>query len=209
MNCNQPRSKASGKRKRSEADVATDKLQQQVKDLKKENAKQKKRVEECKAAIEDSGEDVELNFMVEEILPEPDNRFYKEVADEATESVVFKVDSGASSHFTTEDIPTSGTSPCNTMVEIADGSPIHVSKKAKFSGSTSAGKRLSFTVKQSDQFSRNLFSVHTAAKQGCRVVLDDTESYIQNKKSGNKIPLQRTVNGWNLVLSSDDKKSQE
>ena len=47
---------------------------------------------------------------------------------------------------------------------------------------------------------QNLFSVHRATRSGCRIVLDDEDSYVENKKSGNRIPLVRSRTGWELRL---------
>mgnify|MGYP003333306657 CR=1 FL=1 len=121
----------------------------------------------------------------------------------ASEAVVFKIDSGATNNFVNEEVPTVGDSTCNSLVEQADGSPIHVKTKGRFIGTAGDGNRdskFAFAVKKSEAFVQNLFSVHRAARSGCRVVLDDEESYIENKKSGNRIPLVRCKTGWELRM---------
>merc|ERR1711924_406525 len=181
----------SAKRKREEAQLA------EIKALKKTVQEQEATLKQAKAAIEDGGE---MNFCAAEINPDSDNEFWDNMAMSATEGVRFKVDSGASYNFANNEVPSTDAKPCNSIVEIADGSPVHIAKKAKFNGTTSDGTKLSFGVKHSEKFSQNLFSVPHAAKHGNRIVLDDKESYIENKLSKNRIPLQRTSNGWDLLL---------
>jgi hypothetical protein len=124
-----------------------------------------------------------------------------------TESqVVFKVDSGASSHFGGSQVPISGIKDCNTLVEIADGKIINVDKKGQFHGviSGSTGKLfpVNFECKKSHAFVHNLFSVKQATENGCKVTFDSDGSFIEQKADGTKIELVPDSSGWNIIMDS-------
>jgi hypothetical protein len=113
-----------------------------------------------------------------------------------TEGVTtFKFDSGASSHFVTDRVPLTKKRACNVLVETAGDHDIHVKHQGEFTSTL-----LTFDAKQCGEFSRNLFSAFQAARDGWRTVLDWEDSYIQHKRSGVKIHLNRTAHGWDLEL---------
>lgn len=121
----------------------------------------------------------------------------------AVEKVRFKVDSGATSNFSGMDIPLSNIKTINQVCEIVDGRNIHINKRGKFRGTTSAGQKMEFPVKQANEFSESLFSPHFAAKGGFTTVLRSEDSYLESR-SGARIPLERTDQGWDLVLGTGE-----
>ena len=176
-----------------------------VAELQKTVAKQQKQLKAlAKKTKTRDDDDEDYNFVAQEVTNAADDEYWQEKALSSSDTVIFKVDSGATSNFGNEDVGGQHETKCNVIVEQADGTPIHVNKKVKFNGITSDNRQISFVVKKSDSFTQNLFSPHQAARKGCSVMLDDTDSYILNKATGNKIPLQRTPSGWELRLKSTE-----
>ena len=196
MKCN------GGKGKKRKAEQA--KL---VSELQSELGEMKKKIERAEEIADGTGMSVDLQFdkampVVETEETQEDQAMEvtcTEHAFPAVEKVRFKVDSGATSNFSGMDVPLSSIKTINQVCEIADGRTIHINKRGKFRGTTSAGQKMEFPVKQAKEFAESLFSPHFAAKGGFTTVLRNEESYIESR-SGSRIPLERTDQGWDLVL---------
>jgi hypothetical protein len=116
------------------------------------------------------------------------------------QGVIFKADTGATSHFVGTDVTLNSWQPDNTRVEIADGTQIRIAKKGKFTAETADGTGTSMSVKQAPEFSQNLFSIFEATKQGWQANFNAGDSFLMNGETGEKIPLVRTATGWDLEL---------
>jgi len=166
----------------------------------KELSRLKNQLKTAKKAVDDSGVDIDIGFTAEERL---------ETAFESTEIgkpdvIRFKCDSGASSHFSNFELPVVSSQNYSSTVDIADGSSLRVTKKAKFEGVTIAGDKLRMDVKQSKDFQSNLFSVKKATESDMRAVFDSEGSYLQHKSTGVKVPLTTTSTGWDLLFRSNE-----
>ena len=166
----------------------------------KELSRLKNQLKTAKKAVDDSGVDIDIGFTAEERL---------ETAFESTEigepdAIRFKCDSGASSHFSNFELPVVSSQNYSSTVDIADGSSLRVTKKAKFEGVTIAGDKLRMDVKQSKDFQSNLFSVKKATESDMRAVFDSEGSYLQHKSTGVKVPLTTTSTGWDLLFRSNE-----
>jgi hypothetical protein len=114
--------------------------------------------------------------------------------------VIFKADTGATSHFVGSDVTLQSWQSDDTRVEIADGSQIRIAKKGKFTAETADGTGTIMSVKQAPEFSQNLFSIFEATKQGWQANFNATNSFLMNGATGEQIPLTRTATGWDLEL---------
>ena len=112
----------------------------------------------------------------------------------------FTVDSGASSHFVNSGVPLTSTRAQQSQVQAAGGKLYPITAAGTCTGATESGSTVSFEAKRCKAFSHNLFSVFEAARNGHRTVFDWDSSYIQNKTTGEKIPLERRSSGWTLTL---------
>jgi hypothetical protein len=155
----------------------------------------KKRLMTMTKKAEALGLDIESDFVAQEQSDETAMATLEN-------QLVFKIDSGASSHFGGNEVPITEVKACDTRVEIADGNIINVTRKGNFTGviSGSTGAKLDFEVKQNPAFVHNLFSVKQATKDGCRVVFDSEGSYIEQKITGVKTDLLPDQNGWNIIV---------
>ena len=112
----------------------------------------------------------------------------------------FTVDSGASSHFVNSGVPLTSTRAQKSQVQAAGGKLYPITAAGTCTGATESGSTVSFEAKRCKAFSHNLFSVFEAARNGHRTVFDWDCSYIQDKTTGEKIPLERRSSGWTLTL---------
>jgi hypothetical protein len=134
------------------------------------------------------------------------------VADSNTENtnealVVFKVDSGASSHYVNESVPLVDTKTIAHRVGTADvNASIDVRTEegvceAVAAGGNGKGVSRRLEAKQSPQFSHNLFSVRQAVASGHKAVFAPGGSYIETR-GGTRIPFSTTRTGWDLQLDA-------
>lgn len=125
-----------------------------------------------------------------------------EVTDADDSVVAWKFDTGANDHFSGLQVPTTDHVPDSSVVRVADGNTIDIHHKGIFEGEATDGTDnvLAFPVKQSSGFAMNLFSGFRAVKDGCRVVLDEDESYLIHKATGTRFPLVMTATGWDILL---------
>jgi hypothetical protein len=218
----------SGKGKKRKAEQAN-----LVSELQSELGEMKKKIERAESIADGTGMSVDLQFdkampvvetednqedqamevvetdamdITETEEPEDDQDMQitcTEKAFPAVEKTRFKVDSGATSNFSGMNVPLTNIKTINQVCEIADGRNIHINKRGKFRGTTSAGQKMEFPVKQAKEFSESLFSPHFAAKGGFTTVLRSEDSYLESS-SGTRIPLERTDQGWDLVLGTGE-----
>jgi hypothetical protein len=115
-------------------------------------------------------------------------------------TIIFKVDSGASSHFGGKGCPLTKMKKCNKLIGTANGDDIQVKHSGTFNGDTTGSNStsMSFEVQQDDKFARHLFSVKKATESGCRVVFEKDVAYLEHTDSGTIIPLENTPTGWEL-----------
>jgi hypothetical protein len=118
----------------------------------------------------------------------------------AIKGVIFRADTGATSHFVGDDVTLNTWQPDNTRVEIANGSQIAIQKKGKFTAQTADGTGTTMIVKQAPEFSQNLFSIFEATKQGWQANFNGDDSHLLHTVTGERIPLMRTATGWDLEL---------
>jgi hypothetical protein len=118
----------------------------------------------------------------------------------ADEETVFQFDTGASSHFVRGSTRITDSRESEGQVHIANGTQVALEAEGVYTGEHSGGGGMSFRVKKSGLFSRNLFSGKKAVQSGYRVSLDDDdgESFLQHKKTGKILPLISTQHGWEL-----------
>lgn len=120
--------------------------------------------------------------------------------------VVFKVDSGASSHYVNESVPLVDTKTIAHRVGTADvNASINVRTegvcKAVVTSGDGKGVPMRLEAKQSPQFSHNLFSVRQAVASGHKAVFAPGGSYIETR-GGTRIPFSTTRTGWDLQLDA-------
>ena len=172
--------------------------------LSKKVAKMAKQMKDAKAAVKEAGVDVDIGFTAAERsgggdVIDMDLSDDSELAMGSHENAIrFKCDSGATSHFANFELPVSDVRNYKGIVDIADGSQIRVTKRAKFEGVTDGGDEMDLTVKLADDFDQNLFSIKKACEAGQRAVFDSEGSYLQDKATGDKVPMESTTAGWDL-----------
>ena len=118
----------------------------------------------------------------------------------ATGEVRMKVDSGASLHFVSTNLPVGNKRTADVTCKVANGDTLHVSKRAKFSGNIS-GTKMDFDVHRDKHFDMDLFSVQQAVADGHSVRFGPDGSFMK-LDDGTRIPFETTRNGWNLVFDS-------
>ncbi len=114
--------------------------------------------------------------------------------------ITFKVDSGASSHFAGVDVPITNPKTCDIKVQTANDSIIDINTKGTFTGLTPQQSQLTFTVKKSEAFVHNLFSVKQATADGYTFTFNSTKAFMTHKPTGAIIPLEPTRSGCNLNM---------
>ena len=113
---------------------------------------------------------------------------------------VFKVDSGASEHFTSAAVPLADPGPSDRSVIVADGSAVPMETTGDFLGSSADGTNITLKgVHQSSSFKYNLLSVKQAVREGCKVHFEPEGSYLVTP-NGTRIPLIETQTGWDIAL---------
>jgi hypothetical protein len=188
--CKAPRySKREANSKRTADDAAL------IATLKKKVAKRTKRVKDLRKTLGIEDYDAELSDMALELNMDEG---HAALSDDTT--IIFKVDSGASSHFGGKGCPLTKMKQCNKLIGTANGDDIHVKHSGTFNGDTigSNSTSMSFEVQQDDKFARHLFSVKKATESGCRVVFEKDVAYLEHTDSGTIVPLENTPNGWEL-----------
>ena len=163
-----------------------------------EVARLTKQLKTAQNAVEEAGVDIDIGYTAEERM----DTAFDAMSIGHQRMIKFKCDSGASSHFSNFDLPVVNSSDYSSTVDIADGSSIQVTKKAKFEGVTLAGDKLTMDVKQSEDFQSNLFSVKKATECDMRAVFDSKGSYLQHKSTGVKVPLTNTSTGWDVQFQA-------
>jgi hypothetical protein len=169
--------------------------QAQLAELQQKVTAQQKLMEEAKKRIADNGVAIEIGWLATEATDEA-------CAAAEPGAVVMKADSGASCHYSNKKLKLSQHSADDSVVSIADGKHIHIDHKGQFNGTTQNGDDISFTVKQSDAFAHNLFSIRQAVQDGHRAVFDSGSSYLENKSTGSRIPMHESASGWDIVFNS-------
>jgi hypothetical protein len=116
--------------------------------------------------------------------------------------VRFRFDTGATHHFSNTSVAVDDIEvDRSTVATASEGHHIQLTQQGTFTSEASTkSTSMEFDVKQSKEFSMNLFSGFKAVKDGCRVVLDINGSYILHTESGTRFPLEMTPSGWDLVL---------
>lgn len=132
------------------------------------------------------------------ISPPPE----RALATESEELSRFIVDSGATTHFVGKRVPLQREHSHKTTVEVAGGEKFSITQAGTCKGKTGEGKTMQFEAKRCDQFQHNLFSVYEAAKNGSRTVFDWDDSYIEDKSTGERVPIRRKPNGWELCINT-------
>ena len=204
--CNQakPNGSQGQKRKSSYGNKENAKIAKERKALAQKVTEMTKQMKAAKAAVESSGVDVDLGFTATERFGGHD--VCDDVMDEADyvqePPIKFKCDSGASSHFANFELPVTEEKKYSGIADIADGTSLRVTKRAKFQGVTTDGDPMDLDVKLSSHFDQNLFSIKKACEAGKRAVFDSAGSYLQDKASGDKIPMIPTGSGWDLLFQS-------
>ena len=74
--------------------------------------------------------------------------------------------------------------------EVADGSYIEHLGEKNFTAITDAGLEHHITAQVTD-VNKALLSVSKIVSKGCRVVFDEDSSYIENKSSGEWVPMEQ------------------
>ena len=109
------------------------------------------------------------------------------------EELEMNVDSGASVTVIGRDmvkaVQTKGARP-DVKYEVADGSYIEHLGEKNFTAITDAGLEHYMTAQVTD-VNNALISVSQIVSKGCRVVFDEDSSYIENKSSGDWVPLEQ------------------
>lgn len=187
-----------------------------VKQYRARVAQLRERAEAAQAKLDDMGIEMDLDLDFDDSGDEdidtadiahehqPEERDMAMAVQSAHKRVKFTVDSGASTHFVTSRVPLTDKQRITSAVRAAGGKDYKITEKGKCSGTTSAGSTLAFEAKRCNAFKQNLFSVYKAAKEGTRTVFDWDESYLEDKSTGEKIPLTRTNNGWTLSMDTDE-----
>jgi len=124
-------------------------------------------------------------------------------AAQANTATTFRFDTGASDHFGKTDLPLHNSRSIAGECTIADGHSIKISQTGECRTTLADGTPATFDVKTSPGFAFNLFSGVKAVNDGCRVVLDQKQSYIHHKSSDTIIPLTLDDHGWTLKLDLD------
>lgn len=126
----------------------------------------------------------------------------------ATKRAKFLIDSGASSHFVNNKVRITRKEDSTSVVRTADGSEIDVMSKGLYTGTYNfqdnndtddTHHNFRMHVEQDYRFKKNLFSVKQAVNDGCKVVFQRGESYMQ-MQDGTKIPFENTSFGWEMQL---------
>ena len=90
---------------------------------------------------------------------------------------------------------------------VANGNCIRNKMELTLRGTAENGVRLNVIAQASD-VTKPLGAAREIIKAGNRIVLDEDESYIQNKRTNKKIPIKRD-NGMFIVTNEDRERKQD
>jgi hypothetical protein len=118
------------------------------------------------------------------------------------DTVVLKIDSGASTHYVGDDVQLTNTGSVHHTVGTARGGDAIEVKTAGVLTGAVGNIDFELSARQSDAFSHNLFSVREAVRVGHTVTFTPEGSWIVCG-DGTKIPLRSTRSGWELHVETN------
>ena len=165
----------------------------------------------AQATIDELGLNIDLGFGDDDGTPVEEAMYVEEKDDReealsvgrGTKRLRFTVDSGATKHFVNAHVPLEDRQSHQSSAVAAGGREYAITEKGTCAGETADGSTITFEALRCNAFTKNLFSVHEAAKNGTRTVFDWDHSYLENTTTGERTPLQRTRNGWELQLAQE------